>query len=51
MQRYRFHVLNDTSYQMDEEGIVLPDPGAAERHAREVIAASLPTNSSREGTG
>jgi hypothetical protein len=38
MPIYKFHVLNDTFYAVDDVGIELPDDNAVDRHAREAIA-------------
>ncbi len=45
MPRFRFHVLNDTTFTVDEEGIVLSDLDAVRAHAvtalGEIIAEEL----------
>jgi len=41
MERYHFHVQNDTSYMRDESGMLLPDRAAADRQAREIAAGIL----------
>lgn len=45
MPRYRFHVLNDTAFVQDEEGVVLSDLEAVRAHALtalgEIIAEEL----------
>ena len=41
MERYHFHVQNDTSFLRDESGMLLADRASAERQAREIAAGIL----------
>ncbi|CAN5383193.1 hypothetical protein BH10PSE14_BH10PSE14_32380 [soil metagenome] len=48
MQRFFFHVVNDTSATMDEDGTLLPDLDAACKEARKIIGAII-ADELREG--
>jgi hypothetical protein len=41
MANFKFHVLNDTFYSVDEEGMELADEAAVNAHARNIIAGLI----------
>ncbi len=49
MQRFFFHVVNDTSTTMDEDGTALSDLAAACKEARKILGAII-ADELREGS-